>query len=133
MARKMNPGSGNAQGTGPSHHSYKPTAKSRYRDIPMIECSRCGSKENLCRHHIDRNRLNNTPSNIEILCRSCHSKEHKLHDSFNGKSGTVKLTDSQVLLIREDIRSYRLIAEEYRVTKTTISRIKRRKFWKHLP
>jgi len=39
-------------------------------------CERCGSTEILQRHHKDRNRENNAPKNIEILCQQCHTNEH---------------------------------------------------------
>jgi len=43
-------------------------------------CSHCGSTDtnnkNMCRHHIDGNTLNNALENIQILCRSCHHREH---------------------------------------------------------
>jgi len=47
-------------------------AKRRFKLGP---CQRCG-KPGKHRHHRDRNPLNNTPSNIEILCFSCHQLEH---------------------------------------------------------
>ena len=28
-------------------------------------------------HHKDRNRTNNSKDNLEVLCKSCHKKEHK--------------------------------------------------------
>jgi hypothetical protein len=40
------------------------------------ECSRCGSTVNLCVHHKDRNRKHNEVCNLEIVCKSCHQKEH---------------------------------------------------------
>jgi 5-methylcytosine-specific restriction endonuclease McrA len=53
--------------------------KSRaYREIPLTECRRCGSLRNLNRHHkvpLSKGGTND-PSNIEILCASCHSVEH---------------------------------------------------------
>lgn len=39
-------------------------------------CEKCGSTANIDVHHKDGNRNNNTPENIELLCRSCHLKEH---------------------------------------------------------
>ena len=41
------------------------------------KCERCGSTRNVDVHHKDRNHLNNTPENLELLCRSCHMKEHR--------------------------------------------------------
>lgn len=46
------------------------------RMYAATECATCGSKTTLQRHHKDRNRENNTPENIEILCRECHKNEH---------------------------------------------------------
>jgi len=45
------------------------------RDL-IKECSRCGFNSHpsiLGIHHKDRNRHNNHPSNLEVLCPNCHS------------------------------------------------------------
>ena len=51
-----------------------------YRDLITIEqCNRCGYKEHLeilQVHHIDRDRLNNTIENLEVLCPNCHTLDH---------------------------------------------------------
>lgn len=39
-------------------------------------CSVCGSEENICVHHIDKNRANNNPENLLIKCKSCHTSKH---------------------------------------------------------
>lgn len=39
-------------------------------------CNRCGDTDGLEVHHIDRNRRNNRPDNLEVLCRKCHANEH---------------------------------------------------------
>lgn len=39
-------------------------------------CDRCGDKKRLVRHHKDRNPMNNSSTNVEFLCYSCHGKEH---------------------------------------------------------
>lgn len=123
-------GSGNAQGFGPSHHSHKPDAPRRYLDFKRAECERCGSIKNLVGHHGDRDRSNNSGSNIETLCRSCHAKEHKLIQNL--RRGKAKLTDEQVRSIRLDERIYSVIGKEYGITKKSVSRIKRKVTWKHL-
>jgi len=46
----------------------------------MVEkdaCSSCGACSDLCIHHNDDNHTNNTPSNLVVLCMSCHSRLHK--------------------------------------------------------
>lgn len=43
-----------------------------------------------------------------------------------------KLTEEQVIAIRNDARIQRIIAEEYGVSKSTIAMIKRRESWRHI-
>ena len=52
-------------------------------------CARC-SKElfvdkpyERCLHHKDHDRTNNIPENYELLCKSCHQKEHDSHKHLN--------------------------------------------------
>lgn len=46
-------------------------------------CNRCSkdltnvTRGEWCSHHKDHNRKNNTPDNLELLCKSCHQKHHK--------------------------------------------------------
>ena len=51
-------------------------AEWRYTQYPMHECSFCTSKVNLNRHHVISQlaapELANEPTNIIVLCRSCH-------------------------------------------------------------
>lgn len=45
----------------------------------LFLCERCGHKSRtseLPRHHKDEDRSNNSPENLEIICQSCHTKEH---------------------------------------------------------
>ena len=44
------------------------------------KCNRCESTKNLCVHHKDKNRHNNVVENLEIVCKSCHQKEHLIRD-----------------------------------------------------
>lgn len=39
-------------------------------------CMCCGSTKQICVHHRDRNRTNNTIENLVILCKSCHTRHH---------------------------------------------------------
>lgn len=39
-------------------------------------CEVCGATMKLHAHHIDGNRLNGSPQNIQTLCASCHISHH---------------------------------------------------------
>ena len=55
-----------------------------FSNHPLL-CNRCEYKEVvevLQVHHKDRNRLNNEPDNLEVLCPTCHLVEH-----FNAQDG----------------------------------------------
>lgn len=55
----------------------KSTAHYRARTVVQAKvCQRCGSTQNLHIHHIDRNPLNDSINNLEVLCSTCHHKEH---------------------------------------------------------
>lgn len=53
-------------------------------------CERCNYtdpfKVELPRHHIDRDRSNNTVENLEVLCQRCHRLEHG-KDQIRGEDG----------------------------------------------
>lgn len=58
-----------------------------FENFPHV-CNRCGKAVDLFTadvHHKDRNRQHNELSNLEILCKSCHHKEHMVVDSETGK------------------------------------------------
>lgn len=47
----------------------------------LYKCERCGNvnkNQEQHRHHKDRNRANNDSTNLEVLCATCHIKEHNL-------------------------------------------------------
>lgn len=39
-------------------------------------CETCGSKSRLGLHHKDRDRMNNSPENLQTLCPTCHTRLH---------------------------------------------------------
>lgn len=39
-------------------------------------CEICGGKKMLAAHHMDKDRTNNLPENIQTLCVICHAKLH---------------------------------------------------------
>lgn len=64
--------------------SYRGIAFSTFPHV----CNRCGKPVDIFTgdvHHKDRNRDNNDPSNLELLCKSCHHKEHMVRDPKTGK------------------------------------------------
>lgn len=52
------------------------------------ECERCGSTIFLLVHHKDRNRENNDRGNLEVLCKSCHQREHLIKDEQGKFAGS---------------------------------------------
>lgn len=49
--------------------------------VPVGACEKCGSPDARDVHHRDGNYQNNDLSNLQRLCRSCHSKEHRQKSS----------------------------------------------------
>lgn len=49
----------------------------RDEDGYLIRKKRHWMQRNLTVHHKDRNIENNSPENLETLCRKCHTEEHK--------------------------------------------------------
>jgi hypothetical protein len=48
-------------------------------EIRGEKCERCASVNNLQVHHLTYDNLfNEAPEDLEILCRSCHKKEHNI-------------------------------------------------------
>lgn len=58
-------------------------------------CERCGARRDveLPRHHKDIDRSNNDPHNIEVLCVSCHNKEHMVEKLRNEKGQFLERTE----------------------------------------
>lgn len=44
---------------------------------PPGPCESCGSSQNVDVHHRNGDWQDNTPSNLQRLCRSCHNREHR--------------------------------------------------------
>jgi hypothetical protein len=92
-------------------------------------------KDKLVLHHCDNARCVNphhlyagTHQNnaVDRASRKPNSFAH------GEKSGHAKLTDDQVISIRQDSRSCYAIAKQYGVSPGLISMVKNRKVWKHL-
>jgi len=67
--------------------------------------------------------------------RGPHSEEHKKNISKSGKGlrKVSKLSQQQVYEIRKAVGTLKIIASQYEVSLATISMIKNRKLWQHLP
>lgn len=67
--------------------SYSKVGRQRLQLHPF--CERCQkslsgvNKYQWCTHHKDHDRTNNNPDNLEVLCKSCHQKEHNAADHLN--------------------------------------------------
>lgn len=84
LQRKLfNPNIEIGVGSGNSfNNKNKPLTQYTYRKIKKEYCELCHSINNLCVHHIDHNRLNNTLDNLITVCKSCHQKYHIIRDDF---------------------------------------------------
>lgn len=45
--------------------------------LKVTSCEICGSQSNLDVHHKDGDYQNNNLKNLQVLCRSCHLKQHR--------------------------------------------------------
>jgi cytochrome c553 len=87
-------------------------------------CFECGNTETLLVHHKNRNKTDNRPENLVVLCRDCHGLEHpsrkpqvgevwrlsasipvELHDWL--REYAFKTRKSQGEIIREALTQYR--------------------------
>lgn len=89
-------------------------------------------------NHIDGNKNNNHVDNLE-WCSIIYNNRHAIEQlgvSRKGEgNGFSKLTESQVLDIRERYENGESVKDlvfRYNLNKTTISRIVKRKTWKHI-
>jgi hypothetical protein len=47
-----------------------------FKSRPCEECGAKPEEKRICRHHKDKNTLNNEVDNIQFLCASCHQALH---------------------------------------------------------
>lgn len=58
---------------------YRSPTSGRYaanRNFLKIQCELCPTTEQLQVHHKDRDATNNTPDNLQTLCKVCHRQVH---------------------------------------------------------
>ena len=88
-------GSGSATGRGKDNHMYtygvanfRQFAQERKDTVGLCEVCAKDLKQathyEWVGHHIDHNRKNNDISNLKLMCKSCHQKEHQCWKAFEG-------------------------------------------------
>jgi hypothetical protein len=73
----------------------------RARRMRKCECEACGGKANLQAHHVDQDHTNNTPKNVQTLCKPCHdfwhSTQKRLGLPIAGRMPSLHLTGRAAL------------------------------------
>lgn len=60
--------------------------RDKARKMKKSYCEKCGATEKLEIDHIDGNRSNNVPQNIQTLCSKCHIEKGKLNKDWMKKN-----------------------------------------------
>jgi hypothetical protein len=102
-----------------------------YRLVLEAFVGKCPQGMECC--HNDGNPMNNNLSNLRWDTPKNNHADKVKHETTNRgeRCGTAKLTLVQVNAIRKDNRLQRIIAEEYGVRQSLISRIKNGVRWQH--
>ena len=97
-------------------------------DVPsgMLVCHHCDNPSCVNPDHLF---IGTQSDNIRDMYRKGRNNNVGLKGEMNGSS---KLTDAEVLAIREEPGKVRDIAKKYGVSKSLISVIKRREGWSHI-
>jgi|SRR6267142_3080400 len=88
----------------------------------------------VCRHFPDANPTNNRLINLAWGTRSENENDKIVHGTSNHgiRNGQAKLTLEAIQEIRKSQKSYKLLAEEYKVNRSQISRVKTKTTWKEV-
>jgi len=95
--------------------------------------------KSMCVNHIDGNKLNNVPDNLEYVTKAENTKHAWATGLCNARgenNGHAKLTESQALEIKRRALSGERtsdLAAEFGVGLSIVSQIKHGHRWKHLP
>ena len=82
---------GHKVGNGKKHPSWKGGTRKYYAKVANaiyrksninIICEHCGSYNNICIHHKDKNKKNNKINNLQALCVGCHMFLHNKKDGL---------------------------------------------------
>ncbi len=85
-------------------------------------------------NHIDANKQNNRPSNLEYDTprhNHDHAVAHRLHP-WGARHHAAKLTESQVREIRASAEPERVLMARFGVSKSAVQSIKARRSWRYL-
>ncbi len=111
-------------------------------------------------HHIDEDRCNDSPSNIELLTAAEHNRHHKTGSrhrddskaktsatlkaayesgakiasrTIGSKQKSAKLTEDQASFIKHSTAKTGELIEMFGVSRTVVKRIRNGKLWRHVP
>ena len=68
----------------PYSFEFNKELKKQIKERDNYTCQICGSKENLCVHHIDYDKKNSEQENLIVLCVSCNSKVNSQRAFWTG-------------------------------------------------
>lgn len=77
------------------HGFYVAQSQSREYRQKVRFCERCNidtyilSRWHWVMHHKDHNHANHSHDNLELLCKSCHAKEHEVVTNITGRATTI--------------------------------------------
>jgi hypothetical protein len=101
----------------------------------MIVCHKCDNPACVRADHLF---IGTKSDNMhDMVKKQRYAKSHRPHERPNARRGEsherAKVTEAIVMAIRSDSRLQREIAAHYGLDQATVSQIKTRKTWKHVP